>query len=137
MNPARGECEVTLCGRTYTLRPSFSAMSEFDAKTGCTAYEAVVDLTKHSRAPVNRIAAAFWSGIRGAAAPDTSACPTYEQVGAMVMATGQQNVLTAYIQFLTNSLASEQELIAAAKRVASKDKYGGEPGEVQKGTTQS
>lgn len=108
-NKHRGEVDVELCGKTYTLRPSFSANCEFEDLSGTTIFEALQGL-RNSKAPMRMIAAAIWAGIRGANPGKERECPSFSDVGEMVYKAGPGAVLTTVLQYLANAIAGEEAL---------------------------
>lgn len=127
-NKHRGETPVTLDGKTYTMRPTFEALVEFEDRAGVTAYEAMKALTERNAAPAKAVASAFYAGIKagwdGAGRP-----PAFAEVGRLIQITGLVNLLAAYANFLGNALASDDELRAAAAAATATDKDGAPAGE--------
>lgn len=111
-NKARGECEVVLCGTTYTMRPTFDALVKFEDRAGQSAYEAMRCLTESNSAPVKHVAAAFHAGIEAVLG---AKAPSYGAIGKMIMETGLVRTLPAYAEFLTNSMSSSEDLAARAE----------------------
>lgn len=122
-NKYRGECEVTLAGKTYTLRPTFEALVEFEDKAGMTAYEAMEALTKHQRAPAKAIAAAIYVGIK---AVEGKTAPAYGEVGSLCQRTGIVKLVPVFMEFLGNALSSEDDLRQRADAPQTKDGVQGE-----------
>ena len=46
VNKAAGEMEVTIDGTKYTLRPSFTAVMEFEEKSGKSVFEAMQEFSR-------------------------------------------------------------------------------------------
>lgn len=122
-NKHRGEVEIALGGRAYTLRPTFEALVEFEEKSGLTAFEAMRDCMTNQRAPAKAIAAAFWAGIRGAWEKGNGNPPTFGEVGGFVQKAGIKQCLEPYLLFLTYAITSEDDL-AKMKEEAEKGKDG-------------
>ena len=117
MNPHKGECEVTLGGTVYTMRPTFEAIVAFEDKAGVTTLEALQGLIKNRNAPLKYLAAAFHSGIV-AAWTQSARPPTYNDVGAWIYAGGISNYILPFSNYITNSLCSAQELEENANKAA-------------------
>lgn len=109
-NKYRGESEITLGGKTYTLRPTFEALVEFEDKAGCSAFEALRDMMTKQSAPVKRLAAAFWSGIKAAWPVDSGRPPNFQEIGTAIQRDGITKVVPFYLTYLTNALSSDEDL---------------------------
>ena len=118
-NPSKGEIDIDLGGKTYTLRPSFEAITEFEEMTGFTAMRALVLCNDVQTCTVKLVATAVYTGIRGSC--DTSVekanLPTYVQVGEMIMRGkgGYSRILTEVVQYLGNGLMDDETLQANAE----------------------
>ena len=120
-NKFRGESEITLGGKTYTLRPTFEALVEFEDKAGCSAFEALRDMMNKQSAPAKRLAAAFWSGIKAAWPVDSGRAPNFQEIGAAIQRDGITKVVPHYLTYLTNALSSDEDLKRMREEVANAD----------------
>lgn len=116
-NKWKGEVDLILAGKPYTLRPTFEALVEFEDKAGMTAYEVMSVMSKGTPVGFKVIAAALWSGIR-AGWRDHGRPPTFIEVGEAIRADGIAAVLPAFGQYLANALSSEADLKRAAEEPA-------------------
>lgn len=109
-NPHRGEIEITINGKAYTMRPGFEALCEFEEKAGITTFEAASDMSD-GKAPAKVMVSAVWAGIRGAANPGTEdQCPSWMHIGQEMQSHGMPRLMPVVFQFLTNALASDDEI---------------------------
>lgn len=109
-NKYRGELEITLNGKQFTLRPTFEALVEFEDKAGMTAFEAMKAMMERQAAPIKAVAAAFWSGIKAGWPVDAGRAPTFAEIGGMIQKDGLTNAIPVYLNYLTNALASDSDL---------------------------
>lgn len=118
-NKYRGEIEITLDGESFTLRPSFEALVEFEEKAGQTAYEVLQGLQQSQRMSAKTIAAVIWAGIRGHARPGDRT-PSFSEIGTRCQKHGLARILPSVIEFLGNALSSDEDLAAAQKAAQGK-----------------
>lgn len=111
-NSKRGEIDITLGGREYTLRPTFEAMVEFEDKAGRSAYDIMQDLANQRVPPFKVIAAGLHAGIKAGFGHGRP--PSFNEVGEMVRKDGIPAVLGGFTQFLMNALTTEEDRAAAA-----------------------
>lgn len=109
-NKHRGEVTITIAGQTFTLRPTFDALVEFEDRAGSTAFEALRDIMLHQRAPAKAIAAAFHAGIKAGWNPVDGTPPTYADIGRMIQTAGIKSVVQDYSTFLTMAISSDDEI---------------------------
>jgi hypothetical protein len=113
-NKHKGEVDLVLGGKAYTLRPTFEALVEFEDKAGVTAYEVMRDLSTGKPAGFKVIAAALWSGIRGGWNGHDRA-PSFVEIGEAIRKEGIASILPQFGEYLANSLSSESDLKRAAE----------------------
>lgn len=122
-NPHRGEIEIKIGAETFNLCPTFQALCEFEEKAGITTFEAAQNLFE-GKAPAQVMVSAVWAGIRGAAAPGKEdQCPSWMAVGQKMQSAGIPTFLPKVFQFLTNALASDEDIKTQEARL------GNEPSE--------
>lgn len=126
-NKHRGEIEITLNNKSFTLRPTFEALVEFEDKSGLTAFEAMRIMMDKQAAPAKAIAAAFCSGIKAAWPVDAGRPPSFSEVGAMIQAEGITNVIPMYLNYLTNALASDRDVKRMREELENADAGKGQP----------
>jgi hypothetical protein len=108
-NKHRGEVEIILGGKSYTMRPTFEALVEFEDKAGTTAYEVMSALASRQAVGFKVMAAAVWSGIR-AGWNEPGRAPSFIEVGEAIRKDGIAAVLPAFGQYLSNALTSESDM---------------------------
>ena len=115
-NKYRGEVDIVLNGKPFTLRPTFEALVEFEDRSGVTAYEALRDFADKQRFPAKVIAAALVAGIRAGYPTDPiMKMPSPQEIGRMVQAHGVMECVKMVFQFLNNALSSDMQIETAGK----------------------
>ena len=110
-NKQRGEVEVRLAGKTWTMRPTFQALCEIEGRTG-------VGITTLARRchegdfGAGPIVAVLWAGIR--ATHDDA--PDHDEVGRLVVAEGVIGFAAPALEFLLAALLGD----GAGKKVEKK-----------------
>ena len=102
-NRHRGEVPLTLQGTSYTLRPSYEAIVEWEERTGRGSTELLMRFGASAFRVVDLVA------IVGAAARASGATLTDREFGALVVAEGQANVLPSVALLLKNALDGGKE----------------------------
>lgn len=98
-NPTRTEVEITLDGKTRTLRASFHALCEIEKKTG----KGIVALARSCWAgdvSLFVVTAVIWAGMR---ATDKRS-PSFDGVGQMIADDGLHRFLEPVLEFLAMGL---------------------------------
>ena len=114
-NKQRGEVDVKLGGKTWTMRPAFQALCEIEDRTG-------VGITTLARRfhdgdfGAGPIVAVLWAGIR--AAHDDA--PDYDEVGRLVVAEGVIGFAAPALAFLLAALLGDGAGTKAAKKAEKK-----------------
>ena len=114
-NKAAGEMEVTIDGDTYTLRPSFLCIMDFEEKVGVSVFEAMRAVGEKQSIPLKYLVAAFHSGIKAAWRPSLGAQPSFNDIGIAVRKDGVSAHTEAYVRFLANMMTGERALNEAEK----------------------
>lgn len=117
-NRAAGEMEITIAGKSYTLRPSFTCIMDFEERAGMSVFEALRAVGERQSVPIKNIVASFHAGMKAAWKPSMGKMPTFEEVGQGVREDGITDHLTNYMTFLANMMTGERALDEAQKRVA-------------------
>ncbi|MCH7861722.1 MAG: gene transfer agent family protein [Proteobacteria bacterium] len=99
-NDIRGEVEVALGGRTWTMRPTFQAICEIQGRTGKDILTVAGECWAGRFSAVT-VAAVLWAAIR--AAHDDA--PDFEAVGAMIVEEGITTFFEPVLALLANALA--------------------------------
>ena len=110
-NPHRGEVEITLAGKTWTMRPTFQALCEIEDKTGA-------ELTTLARqiwdgeGSVKATAIIVSEGIRACHAngPDLNA------VGEAIVSEGLNSVLEPVVLYLVAAITGSTPDLDAARK---------------------
>jgi hypothetical protein len=113
--------DVTLGGKTWTLRPSFGALlrieQALDAGVGALMLRIV-----NGKAGVTEITRILYEGI---VAAEGNRAPEYEEVGAAVVREGMEAVMPAALDLLTAAFRGFEKF-AADKTESSAPKEAGE-----------
>ncbi len=102
-NKQRGEVEVGLGGKTWTMRPAFGALAEIEGVTGL-GIAAVVKRFTEGRFGIDDVAAVIAAGIR--AAHDDA--PDFESVKRAIVEEGFNKCAVVAAQFLSGALAGAE-----------------------------
>ena len=100
-NESRGEVEVRLDGKAYTMRPTFQALADIESRTGMSIGELLQRLTE-GKFGVTHVTIVIHAGLR---AFDERA-PSFEEVGEMIVGQGLASVIGAAAGFLAGAIAS-------------------------------
>lgn len=108
-NAMRGETDIMLAGREYTLRPTFNALCELENKTGSGLFE-LAKRFDEGRFTLHDIASVIWSGIRagGCAEP-----PAFETVGEWIAVQGMASVIKPVTHYLYLALGGSHDAVSA------------------------
>ncbi len=102
-NLLRGEVDVVLGAATYTMRPTFQAICELEAKIGCNLYQLALRF-QEGQFTLQEITSIVWFGLRGV---NTDLPFTYDALGNMIVQAGIVNFLKYASQFLASALGIE------------------------------
>lgn len=118
MNPYRGEFEIEIRGKSYTLRPSFEALVEFEEHVGKSAIKAMQEMMSGDFS-AKIITGAIYSGIRGylRVGNNLGQSPSYNVIGQMVQSEGIADMAAHASRFLTYALSSDDEIRAQEERL--------------------
>lgn len=99
-NKLRNEIDIVLCGRDFTLRPTFECLCEIETRTGKGIIELLQDIMalKFRGKDVSII---LWAGMLGF---DQSTCPSLNTVGDLVCKHGVSKVLPMATDLLKAAL---------------------------------
>lgn len=106
-NPHRGEVDITLDGVTYQMRPTYSAIVAWETACGAGTLEIIRRMaarTYRTREIVEVIAAGMAAGGHR---------PTSDQVGEMVVSTGQAHVIDPVLRLLEYALTGGKDIGAS------------------------
>ena len=118
MNKYRGDFEISLGDETFTLRPDFESLCEFEDKAQVSAYEALKDFQKE-RVPAKVIGAVIWSGIRGhyRELNRIDQAPSYSYIGQLIIKQGIPSILPHVFEYLSKALSSDEQLKAQEEKM--------------------
>ena len=102
-NPFRGEVALALGGTSYTLRPSYEAIVEWEERLG----RGTTELLMRLGASVFRVAEL--AAIVGAAARAGGATLTDAEVGRLIVADGQVEVIPVVARLLKHALTGGKD----------------------------
>ncbi len=118
-NTQRGEVSIELCGKKYTLRPTFEAICELEDSAKVSVIEMISNFQNMKLASMNlrMISSVVWSGMWGHNKKD---CPIQSEVGEMILKDGIWNVFmygaddkkgvpSALSQFLLNAVMGGED----------------------------
>ena len=129
-NPHRGEVEITLAGKTYTMRPTFEALCEIEDRTGVGL---AVQLRRFAEGTfgVRDVAAILSAGIRAS----DKAAPGIDEIGQIIVEEGIAPFAEAIGVFLAGTVGAVRGgkvEAGAARSRRSAEKNAGPPGEKTK-----
>jgi hypothetical protein len=99
-NRRRGEVDVQLGGRTYTMRPTFAALAEIEDRTGCGLIGLLRKVRDHR---VKDIATVVHCGISIGHGTEVE----WDAVGEMIVDAGINNVVDAVAEFVNGALFAD------------------------------
>lgn len=111
-NVWKGTFEIELGGDSYSLRPSFDAMCEFEDKTGIAVSVAQRQMAQEGITSFKTVVAAIWAGILGdcIATNREGQAPSYRIVGEQIRIEGLTKFATIAAKFLTYSIIPEDTI---------------------------
>lgn len=125
-NKLRGEVQVTLDGKQFTMVPSIEALIDIEERTGKTIGAIMATIMPKTDAPTlaevtsmisaRIVVACVYCGIR-ASFKDSRDAPSVENVGRMVQAEGLANMLAPVTRFLVGGMSSDVQLAETETRV--------------------
>ena len=100
-NKYKGTFEAEIAGETYTLRPSFDAMIEFEELTGKLAGDASQELMD-GKISFKTVVGAIYAGIKGESYNQNNPhlCPAYRVLGEKMSQDGIQKYAVIASKFL-------------------------------------
>ena len=125
MNPYRGDFDIELGGKSWTLRPDFSALCEIEE---CIQgpYMMIMNETRDGGMPrFKYIAAVIWAGIRGRLRDQQNGsvrgAPTFEEVGQMMQSDGLVNIAEKATKFMMYLLLDDKQVKEAEQESKSEE----------------
>ncbi len=107
-NPLRGEVDIRLAGKAYTLRPTFQALCELEQRAGSNLYHIARRFEDGSFTLLD-ITCVVWSGIRGTLG---ASAPTFEDIGEHIVLQGVANMVDPACRYMAGALGVEIERTA-------------------------
>ncbi len=129
-NKYKGTFDIEIGSETFTLRPSFDAMIEFEDQCGLCVNVAFDDL-QNGRVSFKVVAAAIWAGIKGEHLATGTKQESFRVIGEKIKMDGLANSAKHAMTFLMYSLISDEDMntheeaVAIEKSKASKKKKAG------------
>ena len=115
-NKFKGEFDITLDGKTYTMRPTFEAMVDFEDKAGSVVNWAKL-MGEQTPPSIKAIVAAIWAGIKHGH-PVDGRPPSFSEVGAMVMRDGAMKHAPTFVNFLAKAMSLDGDIAQAQQDAA-------------------
>jgi|14BtaG_2_1085337.scaffolds.fasta_scaffold02089_3 hypothetical protein len=109
-NPARASFDIELNGETYTLRPTFESIMEFNDKAGLDIFQAMQKFREDKGLSVKTIVASIWAGIRGEEIFQRSGNTSFERIGQHCQEHGLLECTTIAMEYLARAVASDDRL---------------------------
>lgn len=110
-NKHRGETDVFLNGKQYTLRPSFEALAELESITKVAIYDMLRGLNEGRGITLTAMRAGFYVGIKYATTPG-SKHPSLMDIGDWIQADGIPSHMAKFLEFITRGVSSSADLEA-------------------------
>lgn len=118
-NKEKGEIDIVLDNNSYTLRPTFNAVVEFEDKAGVSVFEALRSLSEKQSMPIKHVTAAYHACIKATWKPSMGRALTFEEVGQAIRKDGLTNHIQNYALLLSNMLTGEKAFAEAREAAAS------------------
>jgi hypothetical protein len=111
-NVWKGTFDIELGGDTYSLRPSFDAMCEFEDKTGMAVSVAQRQMAQEGITSFKTVVAAIWAGILGEciATNREDKVPSYRVIGEKIRIEGINKFAILAAKFLTYAIIPEETI---------------------------
>ena len=107
MNKWKGTFEVKIGAETYTLRPTFDALCEFEEIAGMPALRARQELLEGTYG-AKVIPAAIWAGIRGEHLVNGQKCPSFRILGETLRKIGAVKYQVDALKLLTYAGSADE-----------------------------
>ena len=118
-NKWKGTFDITIGDETYTLRPTFDALCEFEEVAGMPAMKARQDLLEGNYG-AKVIPAAIWAGMRGEHLINGQKCPSFRVLGETLRKAGIVKYQVDALKLLTYA-ASADDIIESIESQHSND----------------
>ena len=106
-NKWKGTFEVKIGAETYTLRPTFDALCEFEEIAGMPALRARQELLEGTYG-AKVIPAAIWAGIRGEHLVNGQKCPSFRILGETLRKIGAVKYQVDALKLLTYAGSADE-----------------------------
>lgn len=106
-NKWKGTFEVKIGTETYTLRPTFDALCEFEEIAGMPALRARQELLEGTYG-AKVIPAAIWAGIRGEHLVNGQKCPSFRILGETLRKIGAVKYQVDALKLLTYAGSADE-----------------------------
>jgi len=108
-NKWRGTFDIEIGEETYTLRPSFDAMVEFEDKTGVCANVAYKQIEENALS-FKVVVGAIWAGMMGQHLAKGGDKPSYRVIGQKIRNAGMIRAAEHASKFLMYALIPEETI---------------------------
>jgi len=102
----KGTFDIKIGDETYTLRPTFDALYEFEEVAGMPAMKARQDLLEGNYG-AKVIPAAIWAGMRGEHLINGQKCPSFRMLGEMLRKVGIVKFQVDALKLLTYAASAD------------------------------
>lgn len=108
-NALRGQIDLVIGDKTFLLKPTFEVLASLENELGKSIYGILTDLSNPRTSKVSDVAKVIHiaSGKK----------ESVKVIGELLIAQGPHTCLSAVFEFLSKSIASDQELEDAKKKL--------------------
>jgi len=108
-NALRGQITITLGEKEFLLKPEFEVLANLENALNKSIYGIITDLTNFKTSKVSDVAMVIFiaSGKK----------VKLNEIGTLLVATGAQQVLAQVLKFLTESVATDEQLKEAQDKI--------------------
>ena len=119
-NESRGEVDVVLDGKTWTMRPDFQTLRAIEHKAGMSALK-LIRVIGEGAASLDHIVTVLELGLKAA----NDDAPGFDQIGEMVVRQGVSDLLPPILVFLGSVAVGDKAKNLLAPRGKAKRKSPG------------
>ena len=99
-NIYRGEVDIELAGKHFSLRPTFQSICEMENKAGCNLYH-LARRFEDGTFTLFDITCVIWSGIRGT---QGMSAPDFENIGNHIVESGIASIVAPVCDYVAGCL---------------------------------
>lgn len=108
-NALRGQIELVIGDKTFLLKPTFEVLASLENELGKSIYGILTDLSNPRTSKVGDVAKVIHIASGKKESVNT--------IGELIVGQGPHKCLTTVFEFLSRSIASDQELEDAKKKI--------------------